>query len=372
MCDEARGEFSVGVIQMKKLAWISGLALLASGCAPHSSSSSKDLGRNVVRAGDSSVNQTVTEDGQTFQVIAKGALDNQALGPNVVLPGTPAFSQALEKNTGSLGALSAPVAPATTDPTSLVVGLPFSLLSEQYLFDGVITQVSDTANTSLGSLKLTDLTTVHIRMALAKETTGGYHLVLLGCLKNCTEESPLIALQDIPIAGIDTEKNLLLLDLAALGKDLDLMSVLDPEGEELHLKTKYSKTVTFDYSLSTLIFDIESHMLPVAAKDAPATAAVADGAKEEPKETVITRWYLKLSSSFNPAFASRAPTDGVGFSKPSVRPKSASPAFPRPTSVPRLRFTTTSKTSRKSIRPRLPPLLMSGMRPSSPSSARPC
>ncbi|MBI1862486.1 MAG: zinc-dependent metalloprotease, partial [Deltaproteobacteria bacterium] len=68
------------------------------------------------------------------------------------------------------------------------------------------------------------------------------------------------------------------------------------------LKTKSSKTVSIDYSLSTLVFDVEVTMVPIETLVNP------------PPETVITiRWYLRLTSTFNPAFTARGATKGVGF-----------------------------------------------------------
>jgi hypothetical protein len=135
---------------------------------------------------------------------------------------------------------------------------------------------------------------------LAKKGSG-YTAALLGCFSKCTESSPLQNLQDIPVVGIDENAGTVFLDLAAVGKDLDMLAITDPEGKYTHLKTSFTKTVAFDYSFSTLVFDVESHMLPVEAKvDAP--------------ETVFTtRWFLRLSSAFNPSFESRGATEGVGY-----------------------------------------------------------
>ena len=75
---------------------------------------------------------------------------------------------------------------------------------------------------------------------------------------------PLIA---IPIVGVDKDKNSLLLDVAALGDQLNLLKMSIPTARYTKLETKSSRTVAFDYSLSTLIFDIQTTMVPLEPTD---------------------------------------------------------------------------------------------------------
>ncbi len=108
----------------------------------------------------------------------------------------------------------------------------------------------------------------------------------------------------IPITAVDEQQNLLMIDLASLGEELNLVKIIDPAGTVTKLKTKSSMTVTFDYSNSTLVFDVESHMIPVDAS--PFDSSVP--------ETIITaRWYLNHSLSADPLFEPREATEGVGF-----------------------------------------------------------
>jgi hypothetical protein len=97
-----------------------------------------------------------------------------------------------------------------------------------------------------------------------------------------------------------------MLDLAPIGKELDLVSMMDPTGAYTKLRAVSSTTTTFDYSVSTLVFDIKTKMIPVDADPTDSNAPITE---------FTVRWYLKLNSAFNPAFTARVPTEGVGFFK---------------------------------------------------------
>ncbi len=248
-------------------------ALLAA-CAKHPDISAD----NVVLAGDPSVNRVIGDDKYKFTVMGAKAL-RDAVGVSRTAVG---------------GALA---------DDSLVVGFPMGLVGEQQVFGGVITAVSDTKSEDLGMLKLSDLTPLHVRTALTQGRDGKPVLTLLGCVSKCEETSPLVPVVSIPVVAVDNDKSLLVLDLASLGNELNLVEILDPDGSYTKLKTVSSKTVSFDYSLSTLVFDVEVRMVP---KDAPATGPVT--------ETVFNaRWYLRMGSAFNPAFTARPAAPGVGF-----------------------------------------------------------
>jgi hypothetical protein len=211
----------------------------------------------------------------------------------------------------------------------LVLGYPVDLVGEQNIFGGVITKVSDKTSETFGGLKLTDLTPVHVKTVIAK-TDDGPALGLVGCTDSCTEDSKQELLITIPIVGVDQDRGLLALDLAALGQDLDLVSMLDPDGSYTGLKAVSSKTTAMDFSLSTLVFDVETTFVPKppapAAQPSPTPGASptpapspspspSPSASPAPTTTFTVRWYLKLSSGFTPAFVSRSPIAQVGFFK---------------------------------------------------------
>lgn len=188
---------------------------------------------------------------------------------------------------------------------NLLLGFPISLLGEQNVFGAVITKVSDKKNEELGGLKLTDLPPLHVRTIIGRFEDGSPALSLIGCASECSERSRQGNLISLPIVDVDEEKGLLMVDLSALGQALDLVSMLDPDGEYTKLKAVSSSTTEFDYDLTSLIFDIKTKM--VAIGTAPENMETA------PVTEFTVRWYMKLASGFNPAFESRASTEGVGF-----------------------------------------------------------
>ena len=197
------------------------------------------------------------------------------------------------------------MAQAKTNEDSLLLGLPIGLIGEQSIFGGVITKVTDKTNETLGSLKLTDLSPLHVRTVVTMPG-GQPAITLVGCASQCDEESNQSGLINFPIVGIDQEAGLVMLDLAPIGKELDLVSMMDPTGAYTKLRAVSSTTTTFDYSVSTLVFDIKTKMIPVDADPTDSNAPITE---------FTVRWYLKLNSAFNPAFTARVPTEGVGFFK---------------------------------------------------------
>ncbi len=187
---------------------------------------------------------------------------------------------------------------------SLVVGFPIGLLGEQQLFGGVVTKTDAAESETLGRLKLMDIEPIHVKTVVAKgDAANQFVLGLVGCLKDCSEGSEQKGILGIPVVGVDEKKGVVFVDLASLGEELNLVEMLDPKGEYTQLKTKSAKTVAVDYSVSTLVFDVEVTMVPLKAE-----VRVAE------KETKFTvRWYLRLASKFHPEFQSRPETDGVGF-----------------------------------------------------------
>ncbi len=188
----------------------------------------------------------------------------------------------------------------TAAKSSLILGYPIDLLYQQSVFGGVIIGVSNTEDANLGGLKLSDLPPTHVVSAIDQKTNK---LVFLGCEINCTESSEQKVILQIPILGVDPKAGLIYLDMSTLGTQLDIVQKMDPSGEGSGLLHKSSDLVLFDFSLNTLVFDVASVM-----------TIKSDAATPTPTEVKITtRWYLKLSSGFNPAFVAREQTEGVGF-----------------------------------------------------------
>ncbi len=188
---------------------------------------------------------------------------------------------------------------------SLVVGFPIGLLGEQQLFGGVITKTSDKESETMGRLKLMDLTPLHVKTVVAKgDKENEYVFGLVGCVKDCTEGSEQKALIGIPIVGVDDKSSTVFLDLSSLGEQLNLIEMLDPDGSYTKLKTKSAKTVAVDYSVSTLVFDVEVTMVPLETKT---------DVQEVPETKFTIRWFLRLASAFHPEFQAREATPGVGF-----------------------------------------------------------
>ena len=187
---------------------------------------------------------------------------------------------------------------------SLVVGYPIRLLGQGSLFGGVITRVSDPDDEFYGSLKLIQLPGMHVRPYIAPLEGGGYGLALIGCESGCSETSPRTALLTIPILGVDGRRREVLLDLATLGEGLGLDRVFPPY--YAGLEEVATRATAVDYSTSTLVFDVESTLVPLEA-----ASASGDSAAEPLYMT--TRWYLALGSRFESAFTVRDPIDEVGF-----------------------------------------------------------
>lgn len=304
------------LLQLMRSLIVLGLVLGIAACSKGGQVSQVNLSKNLVTAGNQLQDRNITEGDKTFRVVSQGVLQSENAPQEIVKAHTPAGRKLIAQLTKTLTAPALPVpsgggvaSSSSKDPASLVVGIPLQLISSEgvaqhYVFDGVVTKVSDQNRIDLGDLKLTDLTPIHVSTSVVKEASGSTSLVLTGCLTGCDENSDQSVIQKFPVVAVDSANQLLMVDLSSAGKDLDLIAELDPDGSMTHLKSVWAKTVSVDYSFSTLVFDVESHMTPVDAKASDAGVT----------ETVFnTRWFLKLSSTFNPAFQARSPTDGVGF-----------------------------------------------------------
>lgn len=260
-----------------------------------------DLGSNFVAPTGQPVERSIGEATKPYLVIDGGTLQKHLSMGDILASDSVAGAAQLKAL--STTTAEAPLA-ANADATvkTLLMGFPIGLLGENYVFGGVITKVSAKTNDKLGNLKLTDLTPLHVRPIVAATGPGKYAFALVGCVQKCEEGADENVLASIPVLAIDPVRKLLIFDLAPLGNALNLVQMLDPTGAGLELKAKSNETTAYDYSLSTLVFDVESRMEPLKA----VTPAVPD--------TFFTvRWYLRLDSTFDPAFIARGPTDGVGF-----------------------------------------------------------
>ena len=280
---------------MKKLLFGSAL-LLAIGCGKQPVVEMD----NLVVSNDGSVDKTMNSTDEPFVVLDAQTLQTQiALGR--VLDATSAEGRV------ALGALSRGLTAATAASSAappargtLILGFPVGLLGENHVFGGVITKVSDAKSETLGQLKLSDLPPIPVSPLVAEVSAGKFVFALVGCVEKCAEGSAQEVIATLPVLGIDTQRNLVLVDVAALGDELNLVQMFDPQGQFTKLQTKSNATVAFDYSYSTLVFDVETAMTPLVP------AAVPD--------TLFTvRWYLRLASTFDPAFVPRPAVPGVGY-----------------------------------------------------------
>lgn len=283
-----------------------GLALVV-GCSKKNNN--EITAENLVVAGNPATNRSIGDENLQFQVMGTGALNAGLKNGSIAAMGSKAANAMLQGHESNMLAdaeVAADGEDAATTPTAsaLVLGFPIGLLGESQVFGGVVTKVSDKKSENLGRLKLADLTPIHSRAVVGKGPDGKYLFGIVGCFQSCTEGSDEPLLISLPALGVDTAKGVVLIDLAGLGKELNLIEMQDPQGSFTGLKTKSSETVAFDYSLSTLVFDIQTKMIPVTASETDPAA---------PETTFVVRWYLRLASVFDPAFKAREAAPGVGF-----------------------------------------------------------
>ncbi len=294
----SRDLFSVSVLAV----------ILLSGCQK---AREPQLGENYVTPSDPAVVRHISSDDKEFLVLGNQAIMDQAKVKNLILADTKESTEFLSSiadwfrpKAKKPVAETDPVDNAVKTDNSLVVGYPLGLLKEYQVFGGVVTKVSDKKSEALGRLKLSDMTPIQVRPAVLPMGNGKFALGLMGCPVKCSETSAELPIIGFPILGVDSKKTMLVVDLSAVGQSLNLVKMMDPTGAATKLKTKSSRTTVFDYSYSTLVFDVETRMIPVQANPNDTNAP----------ETVFTvRWYLRLASAFNPAFEPRGPTAGVGF-----------------------------------------------------------
>jgi hypothetical protein len=254
-------------------------------------------------------NEIIEDDGIKLQVISESQYRQAALNKSIIaISNSKVMSvlNSLPQGTAarSIAKPNSKLKAQLSNEESLLVGFPIGLVGESNVFGGVITKVTDQENESLGTLKLTDLSPIHVRTIITKLPSGAPALTLAGCFSNCEEESQQSGLINLPIVGYNQEQGMLMLDMSAIGKELDLITMLDPRGDYTQLKAISSDTTEVDFDMKTLVFDIKTRMIPVSADATDASIKTTD---------FTVRWYLKLGSGWNPAFKSREPAPGVGF-----------------------------------------------------------
>ncbi|MFY7992287.1 MAG: zinc-dependent metalloprotease [Bacteriovoracaceae bacterium] len=307
---------------MKRLK-ASALAVLALGiCGANAS-------ENLVLGGKN-INKEIGDKDLKLQVLSRSVLRQKSNANNILSITSPLTLRKLRSLPQGEKAAESIADPKQKmikeDEKSLLIGLPIGLIGEQNVFGGVITKVTDKENDTLGSLKLTDLSPIHVRSLITGLDGANPAVTLVGCPSSCGENSQQLPLINFPIVGYNQETEMIIVDMAPIGKELDLISMLDPDGEYTQLKAESSSTTAVDYSTNTLVFDITTVMKPVMhgfklqetvvpGRDTPVllpqmtTVPDPDG----PTTSFTVRWYLKMSSGFNPAFVSRSQTPGVGF-----------------------------------------------------------
>ena len=272
------------------------LGVLSTACVENASP--KKL--NKVSLNSATAEAVIGDDKVDFKVINKNALSQKSLSSKILKPNSQKAIETLSKLPQGGKNPESTSKTAAVQSETLLVGFPIGLVGEQNIFGGVLTDITDTENEDLGSLKLTDLTPIHVRTVVTGISEGAPMLALVGCAGDCSESAEQGILLGFPIVGVDQDSESLILDMSAIGQELDLISMLDPKGEETKLRAIKSSTVNVEYSLSTLIFDIKTDMVPV------------DGSSNNITSFNV-RWYMKLTSGFNSAFTVRQPTQGVGF-----------------------------------------------------------
>lgn len=263
--------------------------------------------KNLVEL-DSNVEQKIGEGENSFLVIGSSRLEARLKDGSLKTP-----EQASKVFANSKGRkFSDPASPAVhadaingvqPNTTTLMVGFPVSLLDKNAMFGAVVTKVSDQKSEDLGRLKLTDLPPLPVKPG-AGNTPNGVAFGLFGCVENCTATSEEELVQTFPVKAVDEANKLIILDLSAIGKDMDFISMMDPDGQFTQTKPKSSKTVLVDFSQDTLVFDVESLRVP---------AGMNPNNPQTPVISFTTRWYIKVGTDLNPNFVSRKPRPEAGF-----------------------------------------------------------
>jgi len=193
-----------------------------------------------------------------------------------------------------------------TSNDELSVGFPIAALDQKFSFGAVITAVSD--NSELGGiLKLSDLTSIPIRLQAERTPDEDAFLSLYGCLNECTEDGDGNRILSIPILGTDETEDFMVLDLSVLGEGLNLYQILNGRQNPLKVTPKSAKVSRLDFSGGTLVFDVET-TFEKETQDSDQNDAEAD------EVTITSRWYLlQREANEAEAFTQRPLREEVGF-----------------------------------------------------------
>lgn len=268
---------------------------------------------NVVKATDPMADKSLKLDGEAVRFLSEGRLAEEMQNGSVLSASSIAGQKALTIMASESGSTfrSDPGVRFETQEDhnhpaadgSLVMGFPRSLLGRPFLFGAVITKVSDHETEDLGNLKLTDLPPFIVKPSLGTVTgTSRPGLVLKGCSADCTTSSPVQTLITLPVAAVDEANNMIMVNIADLGRGLNLVSMIDPDGSFTNLTERSSQAAWADFSQNTLLFDVDSTMTPIG-----------DDAEDRPDVVVTVRWYLRPEAITHAQFQARSQTDGVGF-----------------------------------------------------------
>lgn len=258
------------------------------------------MGENVVRSGDG-IDVVIGDTANDFHVVNSGAIGHTI--------DVSAAREALAM-VDEAAIMEQPVETSLRRSVwdSLVVGYPLDLLGEGAMFGGSITRVSVPDDEILGTLKMSQLPPVHVRPLLAPADGGGYALALVGCEQDCTETSPQEPLQTIPVLGFGLLNPVVYLDLAALGEGLTVTHLFEPWW--FGLVEVASRTTFVDYSGATLVFDVETELVPEPDPEMPSDLAPVAASDSV---FITMRWYLRLGSGFQDAFTPRELQPGIGY-----------------------------------------------------------
>lgn len=286
-----------------------GLAVLSTACVNNVEQAlhiNKDKKKSNKVSNSKETNEIISNEGISLQVISETQLKTAALNKSILSISNSKVMSVLAGLPQGDAADSIAQQEVKSGAETLMVGFPIGLIGEQNVFGGVITKVTDSKSELLGGLKLTDLSPIHTRTVISRGADGNPALTLVGCFSKCDEDSDVQPFINFPIVGYNQETGMLVVDMSAIGQELDLISMLDPQGEYTQLKAISSDTTSVDFDMKTLVFDIKTKMIPVAADPTDASAPVTE---------FSVRWYLKLNSGSNPAFIARDATNEVGFFK---------------------------------------------------------
>lgn len=280
------------------------------GCGKTLNNNEDISSKNYVQSGDVNTNKIIGDQDHHFTILGNSAFHDSLL--NGTMRDISNTNNNIElDNLIDIFKLNLPDSDnknyMSTSPDSLLFGLPYSLLNEPMLFGSAVIQISDHENTSMGNLKLADLPPLHVKPLLHKNKSHKYVLAIVSCGSDCSNISDPQVVIDIPVIGISNEDSdkKVILDLSTLGNTLELTSIRQGDPILENYISQSSKVVRFDFSKSTLVFDIETYLVPHSNLDSDSRL----------KDTIIkNRWYLKSEkNSFNTHFISREPSVGVGY-----------------------------------------------------------